>query len=429
MEVNETEDYEDMRHEDVRELLGRTPNRYLSITSACVLGLLVLALVISSFLQFPDEIGGDLRLHYHDPSTGISVPQSGRISHLYVANGDTVVKGQRIAEVQSSVPEADFALLNIVLGAMDTLPLESALDLLPDSLQLGELQATFEGLCAVREQAANFYAFNNTPEELRLLANQIEAEGKMINSILRKIVLVEAELQLSEEQLQHYEQFLEEKVIAKPEYNEILASYHTKLKELENLKSRRIESDLQVLVHETKRLEVQSNYHGDKANIEQSYLAALRGLKSRVAVWDQQYVMTTPIAGVVSQHTVISKGMFADAGQTLLTVAPLADSLTAYAYIEGSGMGKLICGQKVRLELDAYPVAEYGTLYGTVEYISLVPIEGEYRVTIQLPSRLITSYGVTITSAPKMEGTCFIITDSKSLLYRLMQRLRFAIDR
>ena len=89
--------------------------------------------------------------------------------------------------------------------------------------------------------------------------------------------------------------------------------------------------------------------------------------------------------------------------------------------VSSYNLGKIEPGQPVRIQLHAYPQAEYGILQGRVEQLSPVPGEiGQYRVQITLPDSLRTSQGKVVRPIPRMDGTAEIVIANPRLIERLI---------
>lgn len=82
-------------------------------------------------------------------------------------------------------------------------------------------------------------------------------------------------------------------------------------------------------------------------------------------------------------------------------------------------LGKVDLGQRVLINMDNYPVQEYGMLTGTVEAISPIPVNGLCEVTVRL-NGLSTTYDkkIDITLA-SYSGNARIITKNRSILQRV----------
>ena len=82
-----------------------------------------------------------------------------------------------------------------------------------------------------------------------------------------------------------------------------------------------------------------------------------------------QYTLRAPADGVLVGFNGWSAGGFVAAGQSLGAVSP-EDTLQVEVYVSPRDIGLVRVGQAVRLQIDAYPYTQWGTLDGTVTAIS-----------------------------------------------------------
>ncbi len=85
--------------------------------------------------------------------------------------------------------------------------------------------------------------------------------------------------------------------------------------------------------------------------------------------------------------------------------------------------GTLKVGQKAIVNLENYPSNQYGTVNGIVKDISLLPNEENYRVEIELPEGLKTTYKKEIPIRPSLKANVSINTQEYSLLERIFQNI------
>ncbi|MCH5685547.1 HlyD family secretion protein [Niabella sp. W65] len=94
-----------------------------------------------------------------------------------------------------------------------------------------------------------------------------------------------------------------------------------------------------------------------------------------------------------------------------------------------SNFGKVTTGQKVILRFEAYPWQEFGTLTGTIDYISPIPVDsGYYLAKIQLPEKLVTNHHKEIPFVEGLKAQSEIVTKdmrlAESLYYDLVKTIR-----
>lgn len=98
-------------------------------------------------------------------------------------------------------------------------------------------------------------------------------------------------------------------------------------------------------------------------------LADLASEENRLGVELGRHVVRAPADGVLLGVSSLSVGGFVSAGQTLGFVSP-AEALRAELFVSPRDIGFVHVGQPVRLQVDAFPYAQWGMLEGEVESVS-----------------------------------------------------------
>lgn len=80
--------------------------------------------------------------------------------------------------------------------------------------------------------------------------------------------------------------------------------------------------------------------------------------------------LNAPEDAIVHKIAPVSQGSAVRGAESLLTLVPLHEGMEAVVEIPASQIGRVRPGQVARLKLEAFPFQQYGTLDGTVEYIS-----------------------------------------------------------
>jgi hypothetical protein len=126
----------------------------------------------------------------------------------------------------------------------------------------------------------------------------------------------------------------------------------------------------------------------------------------------------------------LERGQTLKPGDAPATLIPTSgrQRLVAWCTAPALGSGRIAVGNRVQLELAAYPPAEYGYLEGRVHSMARLPeadAEGkpQYRVLVALPDTLRSSYGKPIPFRQNMSATARIVTRERRVLERLLGRL------
>src|SRR5690606_17758989 len=154
-------------------------------------------------------------------------------------------------------------------------------------------------------------------------------------------------------------------------------------------------------------------------------------LKTSLKDWELRYLLKSDMDGKVSFQKPWAANQTVSQGDWIFTIIPTnGTNYVARLQTPAQNSGKIKVGQKVNIKLDNYPDTEFGMLTGTVKNMSLIPdSEGFYRVDVDLPSTLVTSFDKTIQFKQEMGGTAEIITEDLRLIERFFYQFREILAR
>ena len=234
---------------------------------------------------------------------------------------------------------------------------------------------------------------------------------------------MENQLAVDEEMYLRKKQLYENEVIPEYEYLTYQSAYLQKKYSFENMDINLLNNNLRIREIEDQISELQQQLTEAKQRhkllLEQTYKQLVAG----IAQWEYIYTFIAPISGKVTFLEYWSENQFVSAGEELLVVLGNDDELVAKAMVPALGFGKVKKNQDVNIKLEGFPFEEYGTLNGTIKDISLIAVNGQYVVTIDLPNGLVTNYGITIDYMQDMSGIADIVTLDMRLLERFFYRL------
>ena len=115
---------------------------------------------------------------------------------------------------------------------------------------------------------------------------------------------------------------------------------------------------------------------------------------------------------------------FIEANKHIFSIIPEQEKLIARAELPIRGSGKVKVGQLANIRLENYPFERFGLLHGKISSISLIPGEGKYWVTIELPDQLLTNQKKSLSFKHQLTGSTEIITEDLRLLERFFYQFR-----
>jgi adhesin transport system membrane fusion protein len=154
----------------------------------------------------------------------------------------------------------------------------------------------------------------------------------------------------------------------------------------------------------------------------------LRGATDRVVRAD----IRSPVDGVVNQINSNTVGGVVQAGQTLMEIVPLEDSLFVEVKIRPSDIAFVHPQQPAVVKITAYDFSIYGGLDGNVERISADSVYDEearqnfYLVTVKTLENQLKSEKEELPIIPGMVASVDILTGKKSVLDYLLKPINKA---
>lgn len=237
---------------------------------------------------------------------------SGRITNLYVREGDAVKKGQELIKVDPT------QLAEQVAGSAANV-----------SVTLADVSAAQSAV--------------NTAE------NNVFTAQASLNSAKADFDRAKADLNLSEANLKRNQQLLESGVISRATYDQVDTTYRTALASLNAAKARVEQNETQVADARIRVKQAQANLKGSQARVDQTR----SGLRSNQ---DLLYKTTrfSPIDGVVSSLP-IKEGQFALANFSSTPLMVIADmsEVNVEIKVDETDIANVRVGQKTKVKVDA----------------------------------------------------------------------------
>ena len=411
--------------EEVRDVLSDPPKAILRWGNTILFGFIMVLLLISWFIKYPDIITTQIIITTNIPPEKLVAKTSGKIEAILVNDRSLVSSNVPLAVIENSANyEAVFLLKSIV----DTINIDK--NIFPfeklKSAQLGEIESFF----AVFQKESIADDLNT-----KLQPYKVEGSAQSYEAIQLKerLSLLESqksnnqsELLLQKSDLDRYEGLFKKGIIAAQEvekhkltYLQVQRNYKSLLSTISQLKS-----SLNELNKNSKTTQINENK--ENVNLERNVIQAFFQLKKAIKDWELNYVLRSSIDGKVSFLQLWSKNQTVTAGDNVFAVIPTNDrGYIGKVKAPAQNSGKIKIGQKVNIRLANYPDREFGIITGNIKAISLTPDkEGNLLINVELPNGLQTSYKKQITFQQEMSGTADIVTEDLRLIERLLYQFK-----
>lgn len=420
------------RSESIRELIGEIPGFWLHWGSGLLFALVLLFLVAGAFIQYPDVLEAQISIVAQDPPLRVITRSGGEIERIFVQDKQAVEKGSELAVIKNASHYADVAVLRRQLHLFRQ-HMARPESLRPgdfeQGLVLGDLQAPYSEFIQNAKNLHFFLTDSAYPHKIRTMENQeadfirVAALKKQQREVLTK------EYEITSGKYEKYEVLFRQGLISEEALRNVeLELLRSKLS-LQNAENDLAGNEIQLKDYYRNLNEIRQEYREKRRTLEQTLLEAGKNLQSRLAVWEETYLLTAPTAGRVSFFKYWSPNQFVTAGDEIMAVVPASGGVRGRIQLPNTGAGKVRRGQKVIIEFVDYPATEFGMVEGRVETISLLAKDNQYLVTVLLDQGLKTSYGKVLEFRQEMLGNAQIVTEDLSILQRLFNNLRLLLGK
>jgi len=419
----------ELRSEEFQEVLGAVPLWILRWGITILAVVVVILLIGSALIKYPDVIPAQIVLTGSIPPAAIVAHASGKLKKLYVIDNQNVKTGDYLAVVDNPAKTEDIQLLKNYLDTLSNLPsprhVERSRDTYLSPLSLGSLQQLYTSFSTTLFEYAEYQRLLYYPQKKAMTLDRIAQYEKQYNTLLNQQRITEEQFVIAQKQYNRDSILHKKRVLSDEEFETTGNTFLQSRTSRENMRSNL--NNMQIQIGQLKESLLDTEEQGtEKLNSLQTQLQSLSSqLKTGIQDWELNYVLQAPINGKITFSKYWIENQNVSTGDEVFTIVP--DSvyqIIGKAMIPIARSGKAKIGQKVNIRLQNFPENEYGILRGTVSNISLVPAQAGttvyYSVEVVLNNSLISTYKKELPYLPNMQGQADIITEDLSLLERLV---------
>jgi len=422
----------------VQEIVSSKPDFLVRKGITIIFALILLLILGSWFINYPDVLEGKAIITTSPLPIKLKSISGGRITRLFVADGAITTAQTPIAEIENSIGFQNIiALQNTVDSINLYLNTNSASDLevlVNKPLQsLGDAQVFYNQLLQQLSAKLLLSKEQLYTKRKQNLQHQIANLQSIAQITKQEKRIIEEELKQSDDRFKSNEKLYKDKVISEQEYYDEAAKWRAKKLQLEQQKKTGIQISINRNDNNKQMLDIQYEREEKERSLTIGIQEALRNISNYIQIWKQRFLIVAPFNGAVQYLRPLQINESTNTGEELFAMVPKESSYLAIVMLPANGIGKVAIGQNVHLLLDNFPYNEFGFLEGKVIKRSSLPETTNqntsnqsqqitmYRIHVQLPQRLITTYHKTIPFTPEMTANARIITKERNLLQRLFQ--------
>lgn len=408
------------RSEVAQEIISRRPDFFEKWSLLLFLVLLLVLLVGTWFIRYPDTIQGTALLTGDNAPKEIVPNQSGRLTALFVKNNQVVKQGDMIGWIESNASTKEvidlFEKLKSSIALLEENNPAAVSSLFHQKFKnLGELQTPYQTFIASWQQYNDYLVNGFYYKRKNMLQNDIASLQRIKGKTATQKVLTKKENELAKKTFEMNEILFKEKIISAEEYRQAQSALMSKQKTIPQI-------DVDILSQQNqisdKQKEIDQLNH-DILQQQKIFEQALHTLKSDLHQWLRTYTIQAPVDGQVVFVLPLQQNQYIQQGKLLGYISPADNRYYAEVRLSQMNFGKVDTGMKVQLRFDAYPYQEIGFVPGRLNYISNVAIDSGFIATVQLEKGLNTNQNKKIRYKPGLKAQALVITKDQRLLERL----------
>lgn len=412
--------------QEIQQIMGDPPSWIVRWGISLVFIAVATLFVIAYMVKYPEVVSAPIVLQTENPPIRVPTRTNGKLEQLFVNNKEAVKKEQILAIIESTAQLESIEELQGFVKQIENEGLNSDLKL-PIDLKLGTLQNTWSLFSEGYQKWTYFLTKDKSSKKVRLLKRQI-SDTKDLNGVLTKRQgSLRENRRILQDQYNRNQKLYGEGLVSINELENIKAELIAINRQIDDVESEVINNN--IVIRQLNRQILDLGEDKERAANEKNVELEehFKKVKTELSNWEANYVLKSPIDGVVSFSNPLTEGETVQTGAEIMTVLPegkKGGEIIGLAALPFDGSGKVKLGQQVNIQLKDYPYQQYGTVQGEVHSIALLPKEDGYQVEIKMPNTLITSYKKTLPFRQKMTGYAKIITAKRRYLERLFDKLR-----
>ena len=426
-----------LRSEAVQDILGRPPVWLIRWGITLIFAVISGLFIGSYFFKYPNIVRAQIVVSTENIPVDIVSRTSGRIDRLLVSDGQRVSYGDAVALIQNPIVFEDYLKLKSEWEAYNKMsPSSDRIVFFPFStnLVLGELQTSYGTLLKAYHNFLRFITQDYHHQRTQVIKLQIQRQQRIISQQYRQVQYMQQKFEIAQQMFRGDSILHSQGAISTYELERARQALLNALQSIENARivyeSQQInilQSQLQIYELERERQLHQNMYQLGFYNAKKQFL-------SQLTIWEQTYLLQTPIAGIVSLTRFFQQFQNISAGEVLLTIVPDGcQQLIGRILLPQRGAGEVKIGQSVNVKFEMFPYLQYGMVRAKIRRISTMPIRYNeqqfYIVEVEFPNDLETNFGRTLTFFQNMEGAAEIITEDLRLLDRFLNPIRSVLKR
>jgi multidrug efflux pump subunit AcrA (membrane-fusion protein) len=410
------------RSEFYQDILDKIPSRIISWGNTGILIILILIGLGLKYIKYPDEITSEALITTEKPPVEIYTRTSGRIIQLLKKDQEHVKSGDWIFILNNSANYRDVLKTKKIIDKLDSSDFWKSINdtYFEESINLGDLQNSYYQFYRSVGEFKLFVELNVQYKQVSINSRRKEDLISLKQKINNQLITQEKQYAIVKLDYERALKLYDEGYISKTDLEQKEIVYLNMKNRMEELSSSVINTQLQTEMIEKENTSLETDKNDTYFRLRSNVLQYYNSLLFQLSEWQNKYVLSSPIDGVLNFYDVRNKDQFLATEKKVFTVTPIkTQNYFALVKLPIANSGKVHKGQNCIIRLHNYSYTEFGMLRGIIQEISSVPKDNFYSVKISLPNQLITTLHKQLDSKGELTGEAEIIIEDLTLFDRI----------
>ncbi|MGG9960285.1 hypothetical protein [Ferruginibacter sp. SUN106] len=404
---------------EIEEIISNKPPSIVRWGTVYFLILLLLLAAVCWFIQYPDIVNTKAKLTSINAPKDVITKTAGKLIKLIAKEGQTVQQNELLGFMESRANADEVIMLSGITDTLQNLLQHNQAEKIPSCLaqpfqNLGEVQPAYQSFIQAFILFNQYLSSGYYLKKKVMLQKDMSYLEKLHTNLLQQKSIQQEDVGLADTTFKMNKKLLDEKVIASLEYRNERSKFLNKAMNIPQINSSIISNESSQQEKQKEILQLENDIAQQKGIFTQ----AVHTLKAQLEDWKNKYLLTAPLGGKIAFATFLQENQQLQTNQIICFVNPENAQYYAEVYIPQINFGKVRTGQQVLLKFPAYPFQEYGSLKGTIDFISNISTDSGYLAKVILPEGLNTNYKKQIQFRDGLTAQGEIITADMRLLQR-----------
>ncbi len=397
-----------------------------------LMALFLIALSWACFGQVDIVAVAPGRIIVSDRTKVIQPLQASVVRRVLVRDGDRVVAGQVLVELDPTVAAADKA--SVQEQQNNASSEEQRTEALQRALQTGTSPSLLAAPVAGPIQIQLRSEWQDILAKLAKFDAELSRRQAEMATVREAIAKLEATVPLARTREADYKKLVDQGYVSshatqdktreRIELERDLLSQHARLVETQSALQ---ETEQAKTSYRAETMRLLSDRHAQAGTRQQQ----LNADYSKASQRERLTQLTAPVAGIVQQLAIHTTGGVVTEAQPLMIVVPDSARVTAEISIANQDIGFVHAGQMAEVKLETFPYTRYGTVQARVDIVTADAVTDEkkgsyYPATLTLSRKDMLIDGKRVNLSPGMNITAEIKTGKRRIIEYLLSPVQRA---